>query len=40
MSQRRRMSDDEVWQFFDSHSGWAALTTLDEDGLPHSVAMG
>lgn len=36
----RSLSHDEIWDFFDSKPGWAALTTLDEDGLPHTVAIG
>lgn len=36
----RSLSSAEVWEFFDSKPGWAALTTLDEDGLPHTVAIG
>ncbi|MBS2038405.1 pyridoxamine 5'-phosphate oxidase family protein [bacterium] len=34
------MSPDEIWEFFDSTPGWAALTTMDEDGFPHTVAIG
>lgn len=34
------MSSDEVWEFFDTTPGWAALTTMDEDGFPHTVAIG
>jgi len=36
----RSLSPEEIWEFFDSKPGWAALTTLDEDGLPHTVAIG
>ncbi|MFN8612409.1 MAG: pyridoxamine 5'-phosphate oxidase family protein [Vulcanimicrobiota bacterium] len=34
------LSSGEIWDFFDSTPGWAALTTLDEDGYPHTVAIG
>lgn len=34
------MSSEEIWEFCDSKPGWAALTTLDEDGFPHTVAIG
>lgn len=34
------MSSEEVWDFCDLQSSWAALTTLDADGFPHTVAIG
>ena len=34
------MSSEEVWDFCDLQSSWAALTTLDQDGFPHTVAIG
>lgn len=30
----------DPWEFADSKPGWAALTTLDETGYPHTVAIG
>ena len=35
-----KLSPEEIWDFCDSRPGWAALTTLDEDGFPHTVAIG
>lgn len=35
-----RLSDAEIWEFCDGKPGWAALTTLDPDGFPHTVAIG
>jgi hypothetical protein len=34
------MTSEEIWDFCDSRPGWAAFTTLDEDGFPHTVAIG
>lgn len=34
------LSDAEIWQLVEEKSGWASLTTLDEDGFPHTVAIG
>lgn len=34
------MNEAQVWSFFDSKPGWAALTTIDGDGYPHTVAIG
>ena len=34
------LTQDEIWQLCDQQPGWAALTTLDEDGYPHTVAIG
>lgn len=36
----RKLSDEEVEAFLDSRPGWAALTTIDKDGLPHTVPPG
>lgn len=36
----RSLTDDEITAFLDSRPGWAALTTLDEDGFPHTVPLG
>lgn len=36
----QNLSEEEIWELVDSKSGWAALTTLDEDGFPHCVPIG
>ena len=36
----KKLTEAEVWEFFDSKPGWAALTTQGPDGYPHSVAIG
>lgn len=36
----RKLSDEEVEAFIDSRPGWAVLSTIDEDGFPHSVPLG
>ena len=44
----RPLTDQEVWDFFDSPAGvdgavapgWGALTTIGPDGFPHTVAIG
>ena len=36
----KSLSEAEVWEFFDSRPGWAALTSLGADGFPHTVAIG
>ena len=38
--QRRSMTEDEVRAYLDARDEWAVLTTLDSDGLPHSVTLG
>ena len=35
-----KMTVEEIWEFCDSKPGWAALTILDADGFPHTVAIG
>lgn len=35
-----KMTSQEIWEFCDSKPGWAALTSLDADGFPHTVAIG
>ncbi len=35
-----RMTSEEIWEFCDSKPGWAALTSVDADGFPHTVAIG
>ena len=34
------LSTEAIWEFCDQRPGWAALTTLDKDGFPHTVAIG
>lgn len=34
------LTEAEIWTLVDARPGWAALTTLDEDGYPHTVAIG
>ena len=34
------MSDEKIEAFLDSRPGWAILSTIDEDGFPHSVPLG
>lgn len=36
----RKLTDDEVAAYLDSRPGWAILSTIDEDGFPHSVPLG
>jgi len=36
----RKLSDEEIEAYLDSRPGWAILTTVDDDGLPHSVPLG
>ena len=36
----RKLSDQEVEAYLDSRPGWAILSTIDEDGFPHSVPLG
>lgn len=36
----KKLTEAEVWEFFDSKPGWAALTTQGPDGYPHTVAIG
>ncbi len=36
----RKLSDEEVAAYLDSRPGWAILSTIDKDGLPHSVPLG
>jgi nitroimidazol reductase NimA-like FMN-containing flavoprotein (pyridoxamine 5'-phosphate oxidase superfamily) len=35
-----KLSDEQVEAFLDSRPGWAAFTTIDKDGLPHTVPLG
>lgn len=34
------MNRDQIHAFLDSRPGWAILTTLSADGLPHTVPLG
>ncbi|BBY27065.1 pyridoxamine 5'-phosphate oxidase family protein [Mycolicibacterium sediminis] len=34
------MTDEEVEAFLDSRPGWAMLSTIDQDGFPHTVPLG
>ena len=36
----QQLSSEEAWALLESKPGWGALTTLDEDGFPHTVAIG
>ncbi|MCV7420480.1 pyridoxamine 5'-phosphate oxidase family protein [Mycobacterium yunnanensis] len=36
----RKLSDEEIEAYLDSRPGWAILTTIDDDGFPHSVPLG
>jgi len=40
MVSRGKMSPDEVRSYLDARDEWCVLTTIDEDGYPHSVALG
>ncbi len=39
MPDRHRLDEREA-DYLDRRSDWAVLTTIDEDGYPHSVALG
>jgi nitroimidazol reductase NimA-like FMN-containing flavoprotein (pyridoxamine 5'-phosphate oxidase superfamily) len=34
------LTSEEIWELVDSKPGWAALTTIEPDGFPHTVAIG
>lgn len=36
----RKLTEEEVAAYLDSRPGWAVLSTIDEDGFPHSVPLG
>ena len=36
----QKLSDEEIEAFLDSRPGWAMLSTIDEDGFPHTVPLG
>lgn len=37
---RRKLSDEQIEAFLDSRPSWAILSTIDEDGFPHTVPLG
>ena len=36
----RKFSDEQIEAYLDSHPGWAVLSTIYDDGLPHTVPLG
>jgi len=36
----RKLTEEEIDTLLDSRPGWAALSTIDEDGFPHTVPLG
>ena len=36
----RKLSEEQIAAYLDSRPGWAILSTIDPDGLPHSVPLG
>lgn len=36
----RKFSDEEIAAYLDSRPSWAMLSTIDEDGFPHTVPLG
>ncbi|MBJ7340499.1 pyridoxamine 5'-phosphate oxidase family protein [Mycolicibacterium sp.] len=34
------MTDEQIEAFLDSRPGWAMLSTIDEEGFPHTVPLG
>jgi nitroimidazol reductase NimA-like FMN-containing flavoprotein (pyridoxamine 5'-phosphate oxidase superfamily) len=36
----RKLSDEQIAAYLDSRPGWAILSTIDDDGFPHSVPLG
>ena len=40
MTNLHRFEEREAEEYLDARSEWAVLTTIDEDGYPHSVALG
>jgi nitroimidazol reductase NimA-like FMN-containing flavoprotein (pyridoxamine 5'-phosphate oxidase superfamily) len=36
----KKLSDEQIEAFLDSRPGWAMLSTIDEDGFPHTVPLG
>lgn len=36
----RKLNDEQIAAYLDSRPGWAILSTIDEEGFPHSVPLG
>jgi len=36
----RKLSAEQIAAYLDSRPGWAILSTVDDDGFPHSVPLG
>jgi nitroimidazol reductase NimA-like FMN-containing flavoprotein (pyridoxamine 5'-phosphate oxidase superfamily) len=36
----RKLSDEQIEAYLDSHPSWAILSTIDHDGFPHTVPLG
>lgn len=36
----RKLSDEQIEVYVDSRPAWAILSTIDDDGFPHSVPLG
>ena len=36
----RKLTDEQIEAYLDSRPGWAILSTVDDDGFPHSVPLG
>jgi nitroimidazol reductase NimA-like FMN-containing flavoprotein (pyridoxamine 5'-phosphate oxidase superfamily) len=36
----RRLSDEQIEAYLDDHPSWAILSTIDQDGFPHTVPLG
>lgn len=36
----RKLSDEQIEAYLDSRPAWAILSTIDNDGFPHSVPLG
>lgn len=36
----QKLSEEQIEAFLDSRPGWAMLSTIDEDGFPHTVPLG
>lgn len=36
----RKLSTEQIEAYLDSRPGWAILSTVDDDGFPHSVPLG
>ncbi|MGB1225187.1 MAG: pyridoxamine 5'-phosphate oxidase family protein [Mycobacterium sp.] len=36
----RKLSDEQISEYLDSRPSWAMLSTIDNDGFPHTVPLG